>query len=205
MSFRGGRRGDRRGISHCVENSQSEILLPRLRDRNDAPKEVFTEAPRPFGGRRHEGFGPAFRSLCAGRPQGEKHEVYACIYRVSTLALRGDFLSLGQRHNIGYYGIRLQARRSRPAGKTMRQCWWPLEATWRGGLPGQTKQPARLGASNRTECPFRRRPNEGSLGENDLSPEFPHKGRSELRSNVAATLAQCGDAAAARKRGLSIT
>jgi hypothetical protein len=33
-----------RGISHCVENTQSEIPLPRLRDRNDSTDLVITHS-----------------------------------------------------------------------------------------------------------------------------------------------------------------
>ena len=33
----------RRGISHCVENTQSQIPLPRLRDRNDSVGRVITQ------------------------------------------------------------------------------------------------------------------------------------------------------------------
>jgi hypothetical protein len=34
-------------MSDCVENTQSEIPLPRLRDRNDIPKELFTQTLQP--------------------------------------------------------------------------------------------------------------------------------------------------------------
>ena len=47
-----------------------------------------------------------------------------------------DLFPLGQHNGIGYNSIRLQARRSRPAGKTMGPCWWPLQAAWGGGPPG---------------------------------------------------------------------
>jgi hypothetical protein len=58
------------------------------------PAEATGGGPKPFalrpkaafwrraGGRRPEGFGAAFRSLCAGRSQGEKHEVYATGFRL---------------------------------------------------------------------------------------------------------------------------
>ena len=36
----------RRGIWHCLENTQSEIPLPRLRDRNDSVGRVTTQTPR---------------------------------------------------------------------------------------------------------------------------------------------------------------
>jgi hypothetical protein len=49
---------------------------------------------------------------------------------------------LGHGHNIGYHGIGLQARRSHPAGKTMRQCWRPPQAAWEGDNRGQTRHPA---------------------------------------------------------------
>jgi hypothetical protein len=35
----------RRGISQCIQNTQSEIPLRRLTDRNDIPKEVLTQSP----------------------------------------------------------------------------------------------------------------------------------------------------------------
>ena len=34
---------------HCVENTQSEIPLRRPTDRNDTPKEVFTQSHKPWG------------------------------------------------------------------------------------------------------------------------------------------------------------
>jgi len=36
----------RRGISHCLENTQTQIPLPRLRDRNDSLGRVITQTPR---------------------------------------------------------------------------------------------------------------------------------------------------------------
>ena len=37
--------GGRRGISHCLENTQSQIPLPRLRDRNDSLDKVISQTP----------------------------------------------------------------------------------------------------------------------------------------------------------------
>jgi hypothetical protein len=103
-----------------------------------------------------------------------------------------DLFPLGQHQGMGYEGIRLQARRSRPAGKRMRPCWRPLQAAWRGGPPRQTAR-KRACLKNGQNVSVGRPPKLPQFGENDPSTEFPRKRRSELRNDVAATLAHSRD------------
>jgi hypothetical protein len=131
------------------------------------------------------GCGPPSAEPRRSRRQAGGRKARSLRYRLSTLVLRRDFLSLDQRHNIGHRGRRLQARRSRSAPKTMRQRRRPLQATWGEGKPGRT---ARNGGSLKSghNVLFGSPPQVPQFGENDPSTEFPRKRRSEFRSSGAA-------------------
>jgi hypothetical protein len=120
------------------------------------------------------------------RRQAAGRKARSLRYRLWTLALRRDFLSLDEHHNMGHRGRRLPARGSWPPGKTMRKCQQPLHAAQGGEQPGQT---TRKGGSLKSgqSVPFHCTPKLPQFGENDPSTEFPHKRRPELRSNGAAT------------------
>ena len=90
---------------------------------------------RPVGGRRPEGLGGCLPK--PSRRQAAGRKARGLRYRRSTLVLRRDFFSVDRRHNIGYHGMRLQPRRSRPTGKTMRRRRRALQAAWGGAQPGQ--------------------------------------------------------------------
>jgi len=69
-------------------------------------------------------------------PKGRRAKSTRSMLPAFALVLRRDFLSPDQRHTIGYACMRLQARRSRPPGKTMRRRWRPSQAAKGGGTTG---------------------------------------------------------------------
>ena len=95
--------------------------------------------------------------------------------------------------------MRLQARRPRLAGKTMRHCWRSLQAAWAGRQPRQT---ARKGANLMEDKMSLSTPAQTASvrGERPIT-EFPRKRTFEPRSDVAAAHMNCWNSSSASKNG----